>query len=388
MTRVLIVRGHLVNPWELRPWALLPERFDVACLVTGSNAFDTSSVPLRQVRVRALRDYFPRGRLGDVAMGVVGDRYIRADQELAAADVVHAAELSFWFAGEMARHKAEHGFKLVLTVWETIPFLSTYRNRLARVYRRQTLATADLFLVATERAKEGLLLEGVEPERIEVCYPGIDVERFSGAAGSEGTPDERLIISPGRLVWEKGHQDVMRAVAAIRRGLVPAPAEARPRLLLVGAGPEDARLRAYADELRIGDVVEFSSAPYDDMPGLYARASCLVLASLATASGGYWLGDRPRFFWEEQFGLVLAEAIAAGLPILASQSGAIPEVAGEAASYFLPGDWMALARLIADGPLTLPPATRVEHPSDLVRRYSTHAMAERLASAYERVLSG
>jgi glycosyltransferase involved in cell wall biosynthesis len=388
MSRVLVVRGHLINPWELRPWALLPERFEVACLVTGSNVFDTGSVPLRQVRVRALRDLFPRGRLGDVAMGVVGDRYLRADQEVSGADVVHAAELSFWFAGEMARHKDEHGFKLVLTVWETIPFLSTYRNRFARVYRRQTLAAADLFLAATERAREGLLLEGVEPERIEVCYPGIDVERFSQAARPERPPDDHVIISPGRFVWEKGHQDVMRAVAAIRRGLVPAPAGARPRLLLVGAGPEKSRLCAYADDLGISDLVEFSSAPYDSMPALYARASCMVLASLATASGGFWLGDRPRFFWEEQFGLVLAEAMAAGLPILASQSGAIPEVAGEAASYFLPGDWMELARLIADGPLSRPPATRVEHPPELVGRYSTQAMAKRLTSAYDRVLGG
>ena len=73
-------------------------------------------------------------------MGLFGDRYLRADEELARADIVHAAELSFWFAGEAARPKAEHGFKLVLTVWETIPFLGTYRNRLARDYREQTLA--------------------------------------------------------------------------------------------------------------------------------------------------------------------------------------------------------------------------------------------------------
>jgi glycosyltransferase involved in cell wall biosynthesis len=188
------------------------------------------------------------------------------------------------------------------------------------------------------------------------------------------------------LVWEKGHQDVMRALAAIRRGLVSTPRSARPRLLVVGSGPEKARLRAYADELGIGDAVEFRSVPYDEMPAVYARASCMVLASLATASGGYWLGDRPRFFWEEQFGLVLAEAMAAGLPIVASSSGAIPEVAGEAASYFLPGDWMELARQLAAGPLSRPPAKRVEHPPELVRRYSTQAMAERLASAYDRVL--
>ena len=70
--RILVVRGHLVNPWELQPWALLPERFDVACLLTGSNVFDTADVPLPQIRVRARRDLLPRGpprRRGDGSFG-------------------------------------------------------------------------------------------------------------------------------------------------------------------------------------------------------------------------------------------------------------------------------------------------------------------------------
>jgi glycosyltransferase involved in cell wall biosynthesis len=384
--RILILRGQLVNPWELQPWALLPDRFDVAALVTRRNVFETSDVPLRQIRVRARRDLLPRGRIGDVAMGFAGDRYRDADDELAGADVVHAAELSFWFSGEAARLKSRFGYKLVLTVWETIPFLSTFRNRFARRYREQTLAQTDLFLPATERAREALLLEGVEPGRIRVCAPGIKLDRFSAASSPPEPPKEHLIISPGRLVWEKGHQDVMRALAAIRRGLVPAPEGVRPRLLLVGSGPEEPRLRAYARELDVEDAVDFTSVPYEEMPSLYARASTMVLASLATASGGFYLGDVPRFFWEEQFGLVLAEAMAAGLPILASQSGAIPEVCGDAADYFLPGDWMGLARRLAADILTRPPSERVEHSRERVHHYSAEAMAERLTAAYDRLL--
>jgi glycosyltransferase involved in cell wall biosynthesis len=354
--------------------------------VTGSNVFDISDVPLPKIHVSARRDLLPRGRLGDVAMGIVGDRYRDADHDLADADIVHAAELSFWFAGEAARLRSRYRYRLVLTVWETIPFLATFRNRFARRYRAQTLAETDLFLATTERARQALLLEGVEPERIDVCPPGIDLERFSRAARPDSPPDKHLVISPGRLVWEKGHQDVMRALAAIHRGLVTAPDGLRPRLLLVGQGPEEQRLRSYAAELGIADAVEFRSVPYDEMPSLYARASCMVLASLATASGGFYLGDIPRFFWEEQFGLVLAESMAAGLPIVASQSGAIPEVAGEAASYFLPGDWMGLATRLVEGPLARPPGERVQHSPELVQRYSTVAAAERLAAAYDRVL--
>jgi glycosyltransferase involved in cell wall biosynthesis len=384
--KVIVLRGHLTNPWDLQSWQHLTARFDVVTPVTRSSVFDVSRLPVERVKVRALRDFLPPGIAGDVLAGLTGDRYVNLDQALEDADIVHAAELSFWFAGEAARLKERHGYKLVLTVWETLPLLSSFRNRWARVYRERVLEAGDLFLAATERARDALLLEGVAAERIEVSYPGIDVERFGAAQVSE-PPTEHVLISPGRLVWEKGHQDVMRAVTALRRGLVEMPVDVEPRLLFVGRGPEERRLRAYADELGLGNDVEFRSVPYDEMPALYARASCMVLASLSNAGGMRYLGDIPHFFWEEQFGLVLAEAMAAGLPIVASSSGAIPEVVGTTGAYFVPGDWMGLARALASGPLARPAGDRVAHSAELVRRYSTEAASERLAAVYDRLLA-
>jgi len=384
--RVVVLRGHLTNPWDLQSWQHLDSRFDVVTPVTRSAMFDVSKLPVAQVKVRAFRDFLPRGTAGDLMTGLTGDRYLNLDRALAGADIVHAAELSFWFAAEAARLKARYGYKLVLTVWETLPLLSTFRNRWARVYRERVLKAGDLFLAATERAREALLLEGVEPERVEVSYPGVDLERFGAASVSE-PPDEHVLISPGRLVWEKGHQDVLRAVAALRRSIVTAPPGAEPRVMLVGSGPEKERLRAYADELGLRSAVEFRSVPYDEMPTLYARASCMVLASLSSAGGMRYVGDVPHFFWEEQFGLVLAEAMAAGLPIVASSSGAIPEVVGASGMYFVPGDWMGLARKLAEGPLARPPGERASHPEEIVRRYSTVAASERLGAIYDRLLA-
>jgi glycosyltransferase involved in cell wall biosynthesis len=384
--RVLVVRGHLAAPWDLQAWEPLLDGFDVRYLEMRRNTFDTQGVALPQEPARSVRDFLPPGRLGDAAAGVLGERYFGIDDALEAADIVHAAELSFWFTADVARRKAKHRFKLVVTVWETLPLLKTFRNRHARTYRDEVLGAADLFLAATERARDALILEGVEPKRIEVSYPGIALDRFAAAAKPDPPPHEHVVISPGRLVWEKGHQDVMRALAALDRGIAPAPPEIKARLLVVGSGPEGGRLKSYARELGIADRVEFRSVGYEDMPELYARASCMVLASLSSAACSVYLGNPPRCFWEEQFGLVLAEAMAAGLPIVASSSGAIPEVVGDSAAYFSPGDWLTLARLLADGPLSRPPAERTVHPQERVTLYSTAAASERLATVYERVL--
>lgn len=380
---VVVVRGNLATPWELRQWVDLPARFEVSYLSSDSNNYDVGDLDLRPVPVRTLRAKLPKGRVGDVAAGVAGDRYLGLDAVLRGADIVHAEELSFWFSAGAARARGD--FKLVQTVWETIPFLDAFRNRHARRYRAQVLARTDLFLPATERARRALLLEGVPEERIEVCAPGIDLERFRAAAAPATAPAEHVIVSPGRLVWEKGHQDVLRAVAALHRGLDGLP-RIRPRVLIVGSGPEQGRLAEHAAELGIGDAVTFGSVPYDEMPSVFAGASCMVLASLATAQAALHLFDTPRAFWEEQFGLVLAEAMASGLAIVASTSGAIPEVVGDGGRYFAAGDWMAIARELAAGPLSRPPGERVAHDPARLEHYSTTAAAARLAAVYDRLL--
>ncbi|MGO9248289.1 MAG: glycosyltransferase family 4 protein [Solirubrobacteraceae bacterium] len=388
MPRVLIVRGHQATPWELQPWLELPTRFDVALLLTRSNRF-AAPEGLRRERVRALRDILPSGVIGDAGVVMLGDRYLGAADSFASADIVHAEELSYWFSAEAARRKRDNGFRLVQTVWETLPLMDAYRNRHARRYRQLVLAATDLFLPATERAADALRLEGVEESRIRVCPPGIDVDRFGIAA--DGPPSaEHTIVSPGRLVWEKGHQDVLRALAALHRGIVTLPdgAIAKPRLLIVGSGPEEDRLRAHATELGLAGSVEIGGVAYEQMPSVFAGASAMVLASQASASAAYHPFDIPHAFWEEQFGMILPEAMAAGLSIVTTTSGAIPEVAaGTPVELVAPGDWMGIARALAAGPLSRPAGTRVSYPAEVVHRYSTTAAAERLAAVYDGLLT-
>jgi glycosyltransferase involved in cell wall biosynthesis len=370
--RVVILRGQQANPWDLRPWDDLAGEFDVAApVLRSSGLFATDTVAIATPPARALSDFAP-GPLRGIAARAPVNRYCDLPALLACAAIVHAAELHTWFAAQAAALRPRLGFRLAVTVWETIPFLGAYRNPLSRRNRAAVLAGTDLFLAATERARNALLLEGVDPERVAVCAPGIDVDRFrtDGAA-----PADHLILSPGRLVWEKGHQDVLRAVGALRRGMV-GQRRFDVRALIVGSGPEEERLRRHAAELGIADAVELrQNVPYDTMPAVYASASAMVLASLPTPS------------WEEQFGMVLAEGLAAGLPIVASRSGAIPEVTGDAVACVEPGDWMGIARALHDGPLRRESAARVDYPPELVERWSSREAARRLRDAYRRLLA-
>jgi glycosyltransferase involved in cell wall biosynthesis len=389
VTRVLIVRGHLVTPWELVPWEMLPGDFEVRYLRTASNGFDDSTLNLEPVPVSALRDRLPRNRIGEVVTGLLRDRYLsNADEAFAWADVVHAEELSFWFAADAARRKTDNRYRLVQTVWETLPFLEAYRSRGAGAFRRSVLDQTDLFLAMTERARIALLLEGVPDDRILVSYPGIDVDRFRSIE-DVAPPDTHVILSPGRLVWEKGHHDVIRALALLHRDIVTGPNGEcfRPMLRIIGSGPERARLEAHAAELGVGAHVEFGSVPYSDMPVLFHEASCLVLGSLSMASGGFHPFDVPRVFWEEQFGMVFAEAMAAGLDIISTTSGAIPEVLAGVGTVVPPGDYLGIAEALARGPLVRPPAQRVPYPPELIDRYSIRAASERLAAAYGQLAS-
>lgn len=384
--KVLVVRGHQVTPWELRQWEQLPPRYAVRYLRTASNGWDIGELALDAVPASTRRDRLPRGLPGDLTTILIGDRYTDAGDAYAAADIVHAEELGYWFAADAARAKAHYGFKLVQTVWETLPMGNAYRRKGTQRYRADVLGATDLFLAATERAKVGLLLEGVDEAKIRVVSPGIDATRFSTSA-SVDAEGRHVILSPGRLVWEKGHHDAIRAIALLHRGIVPLPAGvAPPQLRIVGRGPEEARLRAHADELGVGPAVEIGALPYDDMPAAFASASALLLGSQSSATAARHPFDIPRAFWEEQFGLVFAEAMAAGLDIITTTNGAIPEVLDGHGTLVGPGDHIGMAEALAAGPLSRPPGTRVDYPGELVERYSIPAASQRLADAYDAVL--
>jgi glycosyltransferase involved in cell wall biosynthesis len=371
--RVVVLRGTAANPWDLRPWEDLDGEFDVRVVVPPNNGFDTSGVHLRQIAVRTAGGRLERaGVPGRLALKAVGERYVGLRSALEGADIVHAAELGTWYAAQAAALRSRLGFRLALTVWETLPFADAYRNIRTRPYRRRVLSATDLFLPVTERARDALLLEGAPADRQRVCPPGIDVERFAAARTARPPADGRhLVLSVGRLVWEKGHQDLLRAVALLRlRGRDDV------RVLIVGVGSEEDRLRGVIRDLGLEDRVELRGwVPHDQLTDVYAGASCLVLGSM------------PVWSWEEQFGMVLVEAMAAHLPVLAAASGAIPEVVGESGTLFGAGDWVGLADALERGPLAGAPGTRRAPDPARLARFSAPAAADRLREAYAELLT-
>ncbi len=138
-----------------------------------------------------------------------------------------------------------------------------------------------------------------------------------------GGPEEFVFGYVGRLVPEKGLADAVQALA-----LLPGSA----RLAVIGDGPFQPALEELARTLSLEDRVHFIGAvPLTDLPGLMNALDCLALPSRTTAT------------WKEQFGRVLIEAGACALPVVGSDSGAIPEVIGDADLVFPEGDPAAFA---------------------------------------------
>ena len=179
--------------------------------------------------------------------------------------------------------------------------------------------------------------------------------------------DDVLAISIGRLVPVKNHGGLLRALA---RALPDAP---KLRLAILGAGELEAELREEARALELTEHVHFLGYRAD-IPECLHAADLFVMPSTT-----------------EGLPIALLEAMAAGVPVLATRVGGIPEVLGAppAGCLIAPGDpeelTRALARLAADPPLR-------ERLSELglerVQRFSLQACAARYHDMYETLLTG
>jgi glycosyltransferase involved in cell wall biosynthesis len=143
----------------------------------------------------------------------------------------------------------------------------------------------------------------------------------------------------------------------------------------MGDGPERARLQTLMHELHLDDIVEFvPPAPPAKVAEVMRQLDALVLPSRTTA------------VWKEQFGRVLVEAMASRVAVVGANSGAIPEVIGDAGLLFHEGDAVMLADEL--GKLIVSP-TLQEKLADcgyrrVLQNYTQERIAEQTVALYEQ----
>ncbi|HAJ37310.1 MAG TPA: glycosyl transferase family 1 [Chloroflexi bacterium] len=235
-----------------------------------------------------------------------------------APDVLHFDEepynLATWLALRLAR---QAGIPATFFTWQNLdrryPFPFS-------AFERTSYRTAPIAIAGNRDAAKVLRRKGFTGEIAVIPQFGVDPAIFAPDAVATTAPGrESLRIGyAGGLLPEKGLTDLLHACAALRGDW---------RLTLAGEGSEAAALQKLVAALSLQARVHFvgridSSA----MPAFYRTLDVFVLPSRTTPG------------WKEQFGRVLIEAMACGVPVIGSDSGEIPHVIGAAGLIFPEGD--------------------------------------------------
>ncbi len=201
----------------------------------------------------------------------------------------------------------------------------------------------------------------------ELLPLGVDVDRFRAPDREPPTGSLRVGFV-GRLIRHKGVDVLLDAVALDERFSAD----------IFGAGPELDGLTARADALGIGDRVTFHGhVDEEQIPDVYPQVDVVAVPSVPLAS------------WIEQFGRVVVEAQASGVPVVASASGALPDVVGRSGLLVPPNDPVALrdalSRFLDEPGLW---ARLRQSGMAEVARYSWKSIAAAQMALYRSVTSG
>ncbi|MCL6647180.1 MAG: glycosyltransferase family 4 protein [Chloroflexi bacterium] len=206
----------------------------------------------------------------------------------------------------------------------------------------------------------------VDPVRLRIVPEGIDLARWRQPLPAAG--DGATILCVARQYPRKRVADLLHALVAVRREVPAAHA------VIVGDGPEHAALRKLAAQLGLEGAVRFTGALSDEqVQACYRQADLFCLPSV-----------------QEGFGIVFLEAMASGLPIVATTAAAVPEVvpAGRAGLLVPPGNVPALAEALTSL-LGAPDQRRAfaAFGQDYVARFDWPLVAQHLLAELERPAS-
>jgi glycosyltransferase involved in cell wall biosynthesis len=242
---------------------------------------------------------------------------------------------------------------------------------LPALFRRSRRGAARVIAVSEENRRTLETTYGLPPNAVEVVHNGVDLSRFAGPASDALRDELRLeregpiVLTVSRLLPNKGHDDLIAAAPAILSRFPGA------HFVFAGDGDQRAALEAQIEALHLRD--HFSLLGFrTDVPDLMRGSDLFVLPSLA-----------------EGFSLALVEALAAGLPVVATRVGGAEEAIEDGRNGFLapPADPAALAAAVI-GVLEMEPAGRralSKAARGSARRFSVEAMAERMFAIYREV---
>jgi glycosyltransferase involved in cell wall biosynthesis len=303
---------HVVDLIE----GLDPDAFIVDLVCLGDSVLEHALQGVANVTLHTLRGTHGRPSPGDAGdlpllLRLVGN-----------ADVVHAHSSKAGFLTRFAAALRGRADRVVFTPhgWSFWAAAGSERRMYLALERLAARWCHRLVAVSHAEESAGLAARVGRPEQYRVIPNGIDLMRFSGSPH----PHAGRILFVGRLAKPKRADLVLEALRAVR--------EVHPETTLdvVGDGPLRPALEKLATRLGLRDHTRFLGARVD-LPEILARACCLVLAS------DY-----------EGCPLSVLEAMAAGVPVVATSAGGIPElvVDGETGLLAPPGDVAGLARAL------------------------------------------
>lgn len=326
---------------------------------TQVERLEAIGVPTR--RFPLLHHYNPVTAVPAVAS--VASHLRRADY-----DLVHTHSTEAGIVGRLAAHYA--GVPAIVHTVHGVPF-STDRNRVLNRFvlaaeRRVAPLTDRIVTNADAIAADYLEREIGEPDQYETVYSGIDVERFASAEPATDLPGDGVRITfVGRLVEGKGLWDLLEAVVELDRSDLT--------VTVVGEGPLRESLQTAVRERGLGDQVHLLGFR-EDVDRILAASDVFVLPSYREGT--------PR---------VITEAMASGLPVVATDIAGVPEQVEDGENGYLvaPGDAAALADRLEC--LLDDPARRERFGTasrERADRFSADAMLADLDAVYRAVLEG
>ena len=228
--------------------------------------------------------------------------------------------------------KKYNNFKLIYWFPAVIPFQDIFDKR-SFFIRKYSFDLIDKFITLTNTAKETLILERINSEKIEVNYPGVNTQIFYKK--DKNISKEKLkwkkdvfhIIFVGKLTSWKGIYTLIYALKLLQKYNI--------HLHLIGNGAQKETLRLVAKELKVDKNITFYGfVEHSKLNDFYNASDIFVLPSL------------PAVNVAEQFGFVVAEAMMCGLPTIVSNVGGLPEVVKHKELLFTPAHYQELASKI------------------------------------------